>query len=180
MKRRCDACKWWHDDGAFHVNASNHVDDAWSLCRRFPPVLNPEQLRDDIEADEQEPLVAIRNGWNWSFPVVRGSEWCGEFQPRENRGQMLTPCELMRLHGWRDAWSARAVELLRSDYSVDEVSKILRVRKNTKRHQRLVTLAAEIKQGANVKWEEPKAPVEYEEPQTTWEEPQTTIEEPEE
>lgn len=44
-------------------------------CRRYPPVHAPDH--DEVGPDETNPRV---NCYSWSFPVVLGGDWCGEFR----------------------------------------------------------------------------------------------------
>lgn len=47
-------------------------DNGW--CRRFPPVLFPEDRRDSYSSYQV-------NVWTW--PGVSDESWCGEHKPKE-------------------------------------------------------------------------------------------------
>lgn len=67
----CKGCRFYLDAG--DPGALPMTDEDWGYCYRYPPVLNSLEI-------EENPLVLSDDGV-WVRPLVRASDWCGEWQP---------------------------------------------------------------------------------------------------
>lgn len=69
MDRRCDECKWWehYDNGRVHTRVG--------LCKRHPPTA--------IEFDHPHPNDERSRRGKALWPILRDSDWCGEFAKEE-------------------------------------------------------------------------------------------------
>lgn len=81
MEHGCSDCKFYRSIG----------DDVGE-CRRYPPVILGEFLRIDgrrgAERGEDQDVAmweSANDPTSWSWPVTFGSEWCGEFKPKQER-----------------------------------------------------------------------------------------------
>lgn len=76
-RERCEVCRWWRI-----FDASSH-DCIVGFCHRYPPIIPSEsemQKRENFSLDED----------NW-FPIIRGQEFCGEFQRKDGILRGPTP-----------------------------------------------------------------------------------------
>ncbi len=60
---RCETCRYWN-------NEYGDADDC-GVCRRYPPVLHPDNRRDERVAEQ---------------PYTLRGDWCGEWQRKEGEG----------------------------------------------------------------------------------------------
>lgn len=94
---QCNKCRFWNDADLSLQGLS--PDEFPGHCQRYPPVLNPIILKCEMDEDA---LCEAENGqrftqieateaafrwtdrWSpWCFPLTTASDWCGEYQPKE-------------------------------------------------------------------------------------------------
>lgn len=87
---RCLNCKWWELD-----EESNDMSlvEADGYCHRYPPVMNHTQISTEAsdnrkykdDPDNEDPRLIAGMFYAWSFPVVEGKQFCGEWQEATDR-----------------------------------------------------------------------------------------------
>jgi hypothetical protein len=83
MEDRCENCRFWRDNELGEPNPQPGRVDLGE-CRRGHPVIVLGQT--PISLQEKEfPQEARENATQAVWPVTRECDWCGEFQPKNDR-----------------------------------------------------------------------------------------------
>lgn len=80
-EENCGNCIFWKD--------RSPSGDAEAPCKRFPPVLNVVQLRQDLKEamGRRDVIEATNNMVPWYFPTTTWDDWCGEWKARKEADQ---------------------------------------------------------------------------------------------
>lgn len=91
---KCGDCLFWHHTQHHHSLEQKAVADfepygtlivdSEGECRRFPPVLSVDVLREYAGEDGCDAAQPLTRSYVWHFPVIVASDWCGEFKPNES------------------------------------------------------------------------------------------------
>ncbi len=66
----CSTCQFWKQrDVQYNDDGSLRYQDRQMVCKRYPPVVKHDN--ENLPRDY------------YSFPVIMGHQWCGEYQPKE-------------------------------------------------------------------------------------------------
>ncbi len=95
MTNTCGECAYWRMFCKAGQRAD--VDEDRGVCRRYPPVLDPDFVRMNESEPTDDPNV-------WISPVTVSDEFCGEWKARSVSEEI--PCVMSYKGGWRDTPSS--------------------------------------------------------------------------
>ena len=75
----CQECKWWqYLSTAQDSDPDKDFEDDTGFCHRYPP--KPKMENDAEKYCWDSPPLA-HSERDWSFPIVKMRDYCGEFTP---------------------------------------------------------------------------------------------------